>query len=264
MKIMLKNFKKFKIIRKLIIFIYFIYILNSIKFMNISIFNIICYITENAKNIYLEGQIFILTEAGKAIVRELNTIGTQLGLWGTILGVVTAVGKTIAKSFFPPVQKAGIVVASSLLGGLFYSSLTFYYYSKLENWNKLNRDSNISDLLDEDNIYSPLEGLLINLVLTNFLCVYLLILLVIQLLFKFYFKEKIKLNLTWIFGLKWNKNLEFLVNKIIIVNKKISIIYIRIILVSIIFALFASIFLIQDIYTNLDEYVKIYKFVKTK
>lgn len=101
--------------------------------MNISIFNIICYITENAKNIYLEGQIFILTEAGKAIVRELNTIGTQLGLWGTILGVVTAVGKTIAKSSFPPVQKAGIVVASSLLGGLFYSSLTFYYYSKLEN-----------------------------------------------------------------------------------------------------------------------------------
>lgn len=260
----MKKIKKFKIIRKLILLIYFIYILNSIKIMNISIFDIICYITENEKDINLEGQILISTEAGKAIVRGLQTIETQLGLWGTILGVVIAVGKTIVKSFLPPVQKTGIILASSLLGGLFHSSLTYYFYSKLEYLNKLNRDSNISKLLDDNNTYSPLEGLLINLELTCYICVYLLIMLVIQLLFKFYFKENIKLNLTWIVGLKWNKNLEFFLNKIITVNKKISKIYIWIILVSIIFALSSSIFFIQDIYTNLDDYVRISKFVKTK
>jgi len=230
-----------KIIRNITVFTS-VYIILGIKFnwINLSLSDIICFMAD---------------------------IGTQLGLGATTVGVGTAVAKTIAKSSLPPIQKAGIVIGSSMLGGLFHSSLSHYNNSRLNNGYlsnpTSNRDPNISKFLD-DNIYSPLEGLLINLELTNYVCIYLLIMLVIQLVFKFYFKDNIKFNLTWIFGEKINNSLEFYVNKFIKLNKKVSTLYIWLILVSVIFALSSSIFFIHDINTNLDRYITIYKSMKDK
>lgn len=154
-----------------------------------------------------------------------------------------------------------------MIWGLFHSSLSHYNNSKLNNGSfsnpTSNIDPNISKFLD-DNIYSPLEGLLINLELTNYVCIYLLILLIIQLVFKFQFKDNIKLNLTRILGEKLNNSLEFYVNKLLKINKKVSTMYIWLILVSVIFALGTSIFFIHDIITNLDKYITKYESMKDK
>jgi hypothetical protein len=91
-----------------------------------------------------------------------------------------------------------------------------------------------------------------------------LILLVIQILFKFHFKDNIKLNLTWFLSDRFNNNLEFYINKIITLNKKMSTFYIWLILVSLIVALSSSIYAINDIHNNLDDYITVYNSIKGK
>lgn len=54
----------------------------------------------------------------------------------------------------------------------------------------------------------------------NATCLSLIIILIIQIIFKFYLKDSIKLNLFNILGINLNNNLEYYLNKIIILNKK--------------------------------------------
>jgi len=65
-------------------------------------------------------------------------------------------------------------------------------------------------------INNLLNDMLINIQLTNYVCLSLLILLSIQIFFKFLFKTNIKLNLSVVLGVRINENLENLINKIII------------------------------------------------
>lgn len=85
---------------------------------------------------------------------------------------------------------------------------------------------NISKFIGESASSSPLEILLSNLELINYICVYMLIILAIQIIFKFYLKNSINLNLSSVLGNKLNHNLELIINKIITLNKKMSTIYI--------------------------------------
>ena len=91
-----------------------------------------------------------------------------------------------------------------------------------------------------------------------------LILLVIQITFKLHIKDNIKLNLTWILDDKFNNNLEFYINKIIALNKKMSTIYIWLILFSIIVGLSSSIYVINDIQNNLEDYITVHNSIKDK
>jgi hypothetical protein len=61
-----------------------------------------------------------------------------------------------------------------------------------------------------------------------------------------------------------NNSLELVINKIITLNKKMSIIYIWIILISVIVGLCSSIFFISDIHNNLEDYIKVYESLKGK
>lgn len=73
----------------------------------------------------------------------------------------------------------------------------------------------------DDLISNPLEDLLLNLKLINYICVYMLIILFIQILFKLYFFfNSLRLKLSSILGNRINYNLEFYKNKIIILKKK--------------------------------------------
>ena len=108
----------------------------------------------NNKDVNLHRHVSVNAEAGKAIGQGLQTIGSQLGLGATIAGVATAVGKTIAKSSIPPVQKAGVVVGAGLLGGLIHSSISQYNISRNYNENiennlntAINKDSNINKFI---------------------------------------------------------------------------------------------------------------------
>jgi hypothetical protein len=132
-----------------------------------------------------------------------------------------AVGKTIAKSSIPPVQKTAIIIGSGLLGGLIHSGISHINRaSALEN---MTRNNNISDIptnkLVDDTITSPLEGLLFSIQGINAICFTFTLILVIQLFIRFHMKENINNS---ILGTTLNKYL----NKLIVLNKKVSVIYI--------------------------------------
>jgi hypothetical protein len=155
------------------------------------------YITDK-DSVNLHGHVSLDKDAGKYIGQGLNTIGSSIGLGASIAGVSTAVAKGIAKSAMPPLQKAGIIVISGLFTGISHSAITninrnrnmsedVFYKSNYTN------SSNINKLID-DSSSSPLENLLFDIQLLNYLCLSLVFILIIQISFKFYSKENIKLN----------------------------------------------------------------------
>lgn len=79
---------------------------------------------KDSNDINLHGHVSLYKEAGKAIGQGMHTIGSNIGLGASMAGVARAVGKTIAKSYVPPIQKAGIVVGASMIVGLFHSKRT--------------------------------------------------------------------------------------------------------------------------------------------
>jgi hypothetical protein len=56
--------------------------------------------------VYLHGHVNVTKEAAQELSKGMSTIGSQLGLGGTMVGLATAVGKVIAKSGMPPLQKS--------------------------------------------------------------------------------------------------------------------------------------------------------------
>ena len=72
-----------------------------LSYYNVSLLDVIIYINDN-KDLNLHGHVTVDKEAGKAIGQGLNTIGSQIGLGATMVGVSAAVGKAIAKSGMPP------------------------------------------------------------------------------------------------------------------------------------------------------------------
>jgi hypothetical protein len=162
-------------------------------------------------------------EAATEISMGISKVGSQLDSGASIVGMAGAVGKTIAKSSLPPVQKTAIIIGSGLLGGLIHSGVSHINRaSALENMT-INNNNNISDTpinkLVDDTITSPLEGLLFSIQGINAICFTFTLILVIQLFIRFHVKENINNN---ILGTTLNKYL----NKLIVLNKKVSVIYI--------------------------------------
>ena len=89
-----------------------------------------------------------------------------------------------------------------------------------------------------------------------------LILLIIQIIFKFYINDNIKLNLSLIFGGKINNRLEFYINKIILLNKKMSTFYIWLTLIILFVGLYSSVYAIHVINVNIDSYVNVHNSLK--
>jgi Cytochrome C and Quinol oxidase polypeptide I len=228
-------------------------------------------------NLNLHGHISVGKEAGVAIGQGMNTIGSNIGLGASMAGIATAVGKTITKSSIPPIQKAGIVVGASMIGGIFHSNITTINRNKIMEENIKNNitdstksNSTITDsviinkFIDDNTLSSPLENLLLNLEMISYVCISMLVLLIIQILFKLHLKNDIKLNLSSILGNKFNESLEFYINKIILLNKKMSTIYIWLIIIIIFVGLYSSAYTLHDLYTNIDSYVNVYINVKNK
>jgi hypothetical protein len=198
----------------------------------------ISYAKDNDLN--LHGHVAIDKEGAKAIGNGLNTIGSQIGLGATIAGIGAAVGKGIAKSSMPPLQKAGVIVGSSLVAGIGHSMLSAMNRNKVisDSINTstastvssatvyTNTSNNISKLIDDTSISSPLQDLLFYLESMNYICLSLIFILTIQILFKFYLKDNVKLKLFNIIGLNANNFMEYYLNKIIKLNKNMSNIYI--------------------------------------
>jgi hypothetical protein len=163
-------------------------------------------------------------EAAIEISAGISKLGSHLGSGISIVGVAGAVGKTIAKSSLPPIQKAAIVTGSGLLGGLIHSGVNLINRASIPD-NVIITDNVMNNTnipiykLVDDSIINPLEGLLFSIQGINAICFTFTLILVIQLFTKFHIKTNINNN---IMGTTVNKYL----NKLILSNKKVSVIYI--------------------------------------
>ena len=240
--------------------LYLIYSLYNISTM----MDIVSYITNNDKNISTDVDINATVSIGKDAASELakgmHTIGSQVGLGA-------AVAKGIANSAMPPLQKAGIIVGSSLITGLGHSIISNINRNKVLHDNIPTEGTNIASsnttnglnkLIDNTTPSSPLENLLFDIEALNYICLSLVIILVIQILFKFYLKDKINLNLSYLLGININNNLEYYLNIVIMLNKKMSFIYIWLILVALIVGLSFSGYASGELYNNLDHYISVH------
>lgn len=190
------------------------------------------YINDNQdKGVNLHGHVNATEAAAAELSKGISTVGANIGLGRTMVGVGTAVGKTIAKSNMPPLQKVGIVLGGSIMGGVAHSIISKnarkdVVSSAIENKDQHNDASPISDLSKDgskfldNNDYTPLEGILSDIQTASITCLSLIIILIIQLVYKLHIKDNITLNLSKYLGKNYNKTLESYINKIISLNKK--------------------------------------------
>jgi hypothetical protein len=113
-----------------------------------------------------------------------------------MVGIATAVSKAVVKSGMPPLQKAGIIVGISVIGGLAHSRISTMNRNITNSTSILNNEtsSNVNKILDDSHV-SPLQELLFNLEMMNYVCLSLIYILIIKLVFKLHFKDTINLNL---------------------------------------------------------------------
>ena len=227
-------------------------------------FDLLCINDKDGVN--LHGHVNVTKEAAQELSKGMSTIGSQLGLGGTMVGLGTAVGKVIAKSGMPPLQKAGIVVGGAVLSGYAHSSISSINRNniKLENNESVTNEnigSNIIKFID-DSSYSPLETLLSNLEGISITCLSLISILIIQIIYKLYLKHNIKLNFSNILGISNNSKLEYYVNKIISLNKKMSTIYIWLIIIFVMVGLCVSTYVSSELLNNIDNYIIVHNNIK--
>jgi hypothetical protein len=190
-----KIFKYIQIFSLIFIPLYVIYYLYYTPdlFLNV-IFNI-----KEGKDINLHGHVSLDKEAAQILGNSINTVGSNIGLGASVAGISAAVGKALAKSSLPPLQKAAIIIGGGAIGGLIHSgfshinranaSLDSIVYKKTLN----NLNDSINKFVDESST-SPLEGLLFSIHGINSICFTLMLILVLQLFIRFYIKEDVKVN----------------------------------------------------------------------
>ena len=269
LKLSKKNFIKYiQIISFISIPLFLIYSLYDI----VSMINIVNYLDDKNNNINPDIDFNTTISIGKDAAAELEkgmqTVGSQIGLGASIVGIGTAVGKGITKSAMPPLQKAGIIVGSSLITGLGHSIISNVNINKVLQDNISTRSTSttssnstndvLNKLIDNTTPSSPLENLLFDIEALNYICLSLVIILIIQIFFKFYLKDSINLNLSKFLGININNKLEYYLNIIIKLNKKMSFIYIWLTLVALIIGLSFSGYASSELYNNLDSYLAVY------
>lgn len=255
----IKVLKLIQIISFVYIFILFLYCMCDIS--KISLYDIICNMADNKndKDINLHGHVSVSTEAAKVLNQGLQTATSNIGLAGTIAGVSTAVGKAIAKSGIPPLQKAGIIMSTGLLSGIGHSLISNVNKSA-SNGNNLitssasSSNSQVHNFLNNSNL-SPLQQFLYDGEMMNYVCLSLIYFLIIQLIFKLYFKDSIKLSFLKYLSSNVIIKIESYLNKIIKLNKQMSIIWIWYILIVIFLGLNVSAYALHNISIYIDNYI---------
>ena len=240
---------------------------------DISITDFVCFIKdENSVN--LHGHVNVTKDAATELSKGINTVGTQIGLGATMVGASTAVGKAVAKSSIPPLQKAGFIVGSGLTAGLGHSMITTYNRAKVLSEsvntstvsNLASSSSNVSSNVNKflgDSQYSPLQYLLFQFEAMDYVCLSLIYLLIIQLVFKLYFKDNVNLNLSELLGNNFNSKMEYYLNKVIRLNKRMSTIWIWFGLIVLILGLSISTYIINNVYINIDNFINLHNLYKS-
>lgn len=205
-------------------------------------------------------------DAAVELSRGISSVGSQVGLGASIVGVSAAIGKSITKSSLPPVQKAIIIGGGALIGGLIHSGIS--HVNRANALEAISKNSTsysnsltnttVNKLLDDfSSNSSSLEGLLLSIQGINYICFTLVVILIIQLFIRLHVKESVSIN---ILGNKLNNYL----NKLIVFNKKVNVIYIWLILLIILVGLAASGYFSNELYNNIEKYISTHNLFKNK
>jgi hypothetical protein len=214
-------------------------------------------------------------EAAAEISRGISSVGSNIGLAATVGTVSAGVAKVIAKSSLPPVQKAGIVVAGSIIGGgihigasainrlnnIVVSSNSISTSDTTNNTTSDDSTTNLGDgvnkLIGESN--SDLSNLILSINMITYSCLSLVGILLIIILIKFYLDEnKVQLKLSGLIGTNLNNNLNYYLIKIIKLNKLTSSVYIFIIFILLLVGLGFDCYFVTLLHENLDKYINIH------
>ena len=255
-----KFIKYIQISSLILIPIYIIYsIIDSIHIVN--------YV--NDKNFEAKASIEIGKEAAIEISKGISNLGNNIGLGATVAGVSTAVAKGITKSSLPPVQKAGIIAAGGVVGGIIHVATSAInhnnnIYNSSQTLSKSINNDNVNNFLDLNN-NSPLEILLQCINILSDINIFLIFILVLQLFFKFYISDKPKLNwVEYIFSSTYSDNFKSLIYKIIKLNKNMSRVYIVIIITILIISMCSLSYISLELFNNLDNYINVHNSYQKK
>jgi group I intron endonuclease len=244
---------------QIISFIIILFVCIISLYNNITYSDIIC----NVGDINNEIGTKINNEIGKVNInvndeKAGRSMATQAGITGAMVGVSGEVAKGIAKSSMPPLQKAGIIVGSAAGAGLLNVGINIFSNSFTKNPSKStitsNLNNNVPKLLDNSQD-SPLQDILWVVESLDYVCLGILYILIIQLIFKLYLKDTVRLNLSkWLNDSLSNK-LEFYLNKMIKLNKQMSVFWIWYGFIVITCSIIGSIYLINGVYTNINHFI---------
>jgi hypothetical protein len=225
-------------------------------YYNIILTDIIYYVKDNNDTNNTSGNITINKDTGKVIGQGLN----QIGMGITMAGIGTAVGKAVAKSSMPPLQKTGLIVGASIFGGL--SNLRSNAISKntvtIENIISNNNNNSSYNKLVDNSTISPLQESLLYGELMSYMCLSIVYILIIQLIFKLYFKDKINLNFSKLLNSDINNNMEFYINKIIKLNKKMSFLWIWLAIIVIMYVLIIDAYSLYRTSVNIENLINVH------
>ena len=238
--------------------LFIIYILNQID-LDINIVN---YIKEE-KDINLHGHVSLDEKAAKVLGNSINSVGSNIGLGGSIAGLAMAGSKAIAKASVPPLQKIAMIGAAGALGGITHMAVSTANRARVINGSNI-KASELNDSVNkftDDKLSNPLLDMLQNIEFTSYICLSLIIILAIQLIIR---STPDKVNLVLFKNTRFNSNINYYLNKIIALNKKMNIIYLFLVIILLLYGLALIIYIENEIYTNIDMYVSIYNNLKKK
>lgn len=288
LKIDMLGFHKFYLLFFFLVF-FFLIVFDILQLCDILNIN-----EDKEPKISIGAKVEIGKEAATEISKGIGSLGSNIGLAGSIGSVTAGVAKVISKSSLPPIQKTGVVLAGATIGGAIHTgasalnrlnsniSNTPSTYSGVSsttpssttpslstsstisssNLSASDSNLNIKKLLGDNNNYN-FDNDLINLILSiniiSYACLSLIIILFFIILFKFYLNEdKIKLNISSYVGDKFNDSLNYYLIKLIKLNKKTSSIYIFIIIFLLFIGLGFNCYFITELYNNFNKYLEIY------
>jgi hypothetical protein len=196
-----------------------------------------------------------------------KTIANQIGLAGCIAAMTGGVAKTIAKSSIPPVQKAGLVVGSGIVGAVLHAGSNFVnaqnqaIHSISKSSTNIDKDiipKNVNSFLDFTSDISPLEGLLLCINTLTYISIWLFTVLILQILFKVYISDRPKLTLLDSVLPSYSEKIKTYIYKFIKLNKQLNIIYSIWAIVLLFICILALGYFSSEIYHNLSDYVNVY------
>lgn len=197
-------------------------------------------------------------EIGKQAATEIGKDLSNIGIGATVAGVLAVVAKGLSKSSLPPVQKAGVIMAGSVIGGVIYVAASAINYNRnipYSSQSSTKGSRGVNHLLDVNN-ESPLEILLQCISILSQVSLFLIIILSIQL---FYLSDKPNLSLIDnIIPISYRDEIKKLIYKIIKLNKNMSMVYIIIIVILLIIYMLGLSYISLELVNNTDKYVNVY------